>query len=187
MPREIVVEIINHSRMKLITVFTLFLLCCLSTAEAQEFSKKDNKYKVWITLIDKPYEVNGVLYELKDSTLLISNYKTFSEFIVENSPTIELDISNIDLIEARKRKRLGIGIIIGAASGFAVGSIIGLARGDDAESSAGEKAMIGGVSLAIPGASVGMLVGSVKISIPIEGSLLNFKNNKKDLLKYSSK
>ena len=173
--------------MKLLNVLILLVLFCFSAAEAQEFDKKDNKYKVWITLIDKPFEVNGVLYKLKDSTLLISNYKTFSEFIVDNSPTIELNVNNIDLIEARKRKRLGTGIILGAVSGFAVGSIIGLARGDDAESSAAEKAMIGGVSLAIPGALVGMLVGSVKISIPIEGSLLNFKNKKKELLKYSSK
>ena len=172
--------------MKLIGVCTLIVLCCLSNVKAQEIDKKNNKYKVWLSLIDKPYEVNGVLYELKDSTILLSNYKTYSEFIIDNNPTIELGISNIDLIEVRKKNRLAKGIVLGAVSGFAVGSLIGLARGDDAESSGGEKAVKGGLSLAIPGALVGMLIGSVKISFPIEGSLLNFKSHKKELLKYST-
>jgi hypothetical protein len=172
--------------MKLIGVCTLIVLCCLSTAEAQEVDIKNNKYKVWLSLIDKPYEVNGVLNELKDSTILLANYKTFSEFIIDNNPTIELGISNIDLIEVRKKSRLGTSIVIGTVSGFAVGGLIGLARGDDSESTKGEKAILGGVSLAIPGALVGMLIGAVKISFPIEGSLLNFKSHKKELLKYST-
>ena len=62
-----------------------------------------------------------------------------------------------------------------------------MARGDDAENSAGQKAVIGGVSLAIPGALVGMLVGAVKVVIPIEGSLIKYKDQRQKLQKYSTR
>jgi hypothetical protein len=137
--------------------------------------------------MDEPFEVNGILYELKDSSLLLSNYKTYAKFIVNNSPTIELHIENIELIETRIRNRLSMGIIFGVASGFAVGGLIGLARGDDADLSAGEKAVRGGVSFAIPGVLIGLLVGSVKVSLPIEGSLSNYKSQNKKLQKYSTR
>ena len=172
--------------MKHLSAITLLLLCCLNVTQAQDYGKKSNKYKTWITLTEEPFEVNGILYELRDSTLLMSNYKTYAEFIVDESPTIELNIGNIELIETRKRSRLGTGILIGTASGFALGGLIGLARGDDSDSSAGEKAIKGGISLAIPGALIGMLVGSIKVSFPIDGSLANYKNKKKELRKYST-
>ena len=178
---------LNNTIMKLFSVAVLFIIFSFSNTQAQDFGKKSNKYRVWITLADEPFEVDGILYELKDSSLLVSNYKTYSDFIIDNNPTLELKISNIELIETRKRNRVGKGIIIGAVSGFAVGGLIGLARGDDAENSAGQKAVIGGVSLAIPGALVGMLVGAVKVVIPIEGSLIKYKDQRQKLQKYSTR
>ena len=173
--------------MKLFSVAMLFILCCLNYTQAQDLGKENNKYRVWITLVDEPFEVDGILYELKDSSLLMSNYKTYDNFIIDNNPTIELKISNIELIEARKRNRLGMGILIGAVSGFTVGSLIGLTRGNDAEYTSGQKALIGGASLAIPGALVGLLVGSVKVVIPLEGSFLKYKEQRQKLQHYSSK
>jgi hypothetical protein len=173
--------------MKLFSVAILLILCSLNYTQAQDFGKKDNKYKVWITLPDKPYEVNGTLYELRDSTLLVSHYKTFSEFITDDSPTIELNINSIDLIEARKRNRIGMGIVIGAASGFVAGGLIGLTRGADVEQTAGQKAVIGGLSLAAAGGLVGLLVGSVKVVIPIEGNSIKYKDQRQKLQKYSTK
>lgn len=173
--------------MKVFSVAIFFILSFFNIALAQDYNKHHNKYKVWITLADKPYEVNGTLYELRDSTLLVSHYKTFSEFIVDDSPTIELHINNIDLIETRKRNRIGMGILIGAVSGFTVGGLIGLTRAGDAEQTTGQKALIGGASLAIPGALVGLLVGSVKVVIPIEGNILKYKDQRLKLQKYSTK
>ena len=173
--------------MKVFCVALFFILCCLNHTQAQDFGKESNKYKVWITLIDEPFNVNGILYELKDSSLLVSNYKTYSDFIIDNNPTIELNISNIELIETRKRNRVGKGILIGAVSGFAVGGLIGLTRGDDAEQTAGQKAVIGGLSLAAAGGLVGLLVGSVKVVIPIEGNFIKYKDQRQKLQKYSTK
>lgn len=173
--------------MKVFCVAIFFILSFFNIVLAQDYNKQHSKYKVWITLADKPYEVNGTLYELRDSTLLVSHYKTFSEFIVDDSPTIELHINNIDLIETRKRNRIGMGILIGAVSGFTVGGIIGLTRAADDEQTTGQKALIGGASLAIPGALVGLLVGSVKVVIPIEGNFIKYKDQRLKLQKYSTK
>lgn len=173
--------------MKLFSVAILFILCCFNSTQAQDFGKENNKYKVWITLADEPFNVNGILYELKDSSVLVSNYKTFADFIVDNNPTIELNINNIELIETRKRNRVGMGIVIGAASGFVVGGLIGLTRGADVEQTAGQKAVIGGLSLAAAGGLVGLLVGSVKVVIPIEGNFIKYKDQRQKLQKYSTK
>ena len=154
---------------------------------AQDLDMEPNKYRVWVTLIEKPFEVQGTLDELNDTTMVVSNYKTFEEFIINNNPTIELRINNIDLIEARKKNRLTKGVVLGAVSGFVVGGIIGLARGSDEDFTAGEKAMRGGVTLAIPGALIGLLVGSIKVSFPIEGSIINYNNQRKKLQKYSTR
>ena len=67
-----------------------------------------------------------------------------------------------------------------------MGGLIGLTRGDDAEQTAGQKAMVGGISLAIPGALVGLLVGAVKVVIPIEGNFSKYKERRRELQKYST-
>ena len=172
--------------MKPFSVAMLFILCCLNYTQAQDLGKEDNKYRVLLTLVNEPFEIDGVLYELKDSSLLMSNYKTYADFIIDNNPIIELKISNIELIEARKRNSIGMGIFLGAVSGFTVGGLIGLTRGDDAEHTTGQKALIGGAGLAIPGALVGLLVGSVKVVIPLDGSFLKYKEQRQKLQQYSS-
>lgn len=173
--------------MKVFSIVVFLIICALHETKAQDINNRNNNYSAWITLIDEPYSVQGTLYALNDSSLLVSDYIIFSEYIIDDSPTIELEIINIELIETRKRNRVGKGVILGAASGFAVGGLIGLARGDDADYSAGHNAIRGGVSLAIPGALIGLLVGSAKVIIPIEGSLFNYNKQKKKLQKYSTK
>jgi hypothetical protein len=173
--------------MKITSIVTFLLLCSLYTAEAQSSDKKTDYYRVWISLLNEPFYVQGTLYQLKDSSLFVSDYVMPIEYAEYDNPIREVMVSNIDIIELRKKNRVGKITILGAVGGFAIGSIFGLAKGSDANYSAGQKALLGGISLAIPGALVGMLVGSVKIVIPVEGKLFNYKIHKQQLQTYSTK
>jgi hypothetical protein len=172
--------------MKRAYIFTLFILFQVSLARAQDEGINTNKYRVWINMLEEPYEVQGTLYKLNDSSLVVSHYKTFTEFIIYNNPTIELQIKNIDQIGIRKKNRVLKGILIGGVSGFAAGSLIGLSRGDDEDLTAEQKAIRGGITLGIPGALVGMLIGSVKIVIPIETNIGSYKTQRNKLQQYST-
>ncbi len=172
--------------MKPVGMLTLFILCFLGSAQAQDKDTSKNKYRVWVNLFEEPYEVQGTLYQLNDSSLLVSHYKTFTEFIIDNNPTIELRVNNIDQIGARKKNRMFKAILLGGASGFVAGSLIGFSRGDDEDLTAEQKAIRGGITLGIPGALVGMLIGSVKVVIPIEGSLSNYRKQHAKLQQYST-
>jgi hypothetical protein len=50
-----------------------------------------------------------------------------------------------------------------------------------------EKALISGVPLAVGGAGIGALIGSIKIKIPINGSINSYNRNKNKLGEYPIK
>jgi hypothetical protein len=173
--------------MKIISIVLFLLLWSSYSVKAQNLEKKVDHYRAWISLINQPYHIQGTLYQLKDTSLFVADYVMPIEYAEYDNPTREIMVSNIDIIEVRKKNRVGKIAVLGAVGGFAIGSIIGLAKGSDSNYSAEQKALLGGISLAIPGALVGMLVGSVKIVIPIEGKLFNYKQKKQQLQTYSTK
>jgi len=75
------------------------------------------RYATWISIYNRPSELFGVLYEVKDSSIVVSSKEVFS--------------NNIKTIKIRREKNKGRGTLIGAATGFVVGVVIGLALGDD--------------------------------------------------------
>ena len=79
--------------------------------------------------------------------------------------------------------------LAGAVTGLVAGGLIGLISGDDPPGlfsfSAEEKALLFGLGMAAGGAGIGALEGLVKIKIPINGSMENFKRNKSKLKKYA--
>jgi hypothetical protein len=145
--------------------------------------QKDSSYKTWITLSPDQSKLKGFLYEKNDSSVIIrEGFKNFremasQEITYDDLLNLPLDyssipITNIDKMKARKKGRVGRGVFIGALTGFAVGGLIGAISGDDPPDTymaltAGEKALILGMPLAAVGAGVGGLLGSFKLTIPI--------------------
>lgn len=183
--------------MKHINVIALIALCCLNTLSAQEFTQKTKLYKTWVYLNTEPFKVKGVLYEVTDSTLLVSNSLVIQDYNTNKFEVVKLNVSNIEEIEIRRKNSIINGVFIGALSGFALGGMIGLISGDDPPCpsrallclsfSAGEKALLAGIPLSIVGAGFGALAGSFKIIIPIDGNNHLFNANKNRLKEYSIK
>ena len=75
-------------------------------------------------------------------------------------------------MKARRKGRIGRGVFIGALTGFAIGGLIGLIDGADPPDTflaytAEDKAIVLGLPLAVVGAGLGGLLGSIKVTIPL--------------------
>ncbi len=178
-------------KMKTINVIALIVFCCLNSIHAQETIKKNKVYRTWITMNSEPFKVKGFLYEINDSSISVANSKIIKEYSTVRFQVAKLHIIDIEKIKTRRNNSIGRGIWIGAVTGFVVGGIIGLVDGDDPAGflamTAGEKAIKAGVALSIGGAVIGGLIGTIKIRIPIDGSMNNYNRNKNKLNKYSIK
>jgi len=145
--------IVNQQVMKLFGLISMLLiLFTIATGHCQ----KIKTYKVWVTLINES-KVKGILYEANEDGLLLMDTKLKDTIAF-------LDCRNIEQFKVRKKGNVGKGAGIGALGGATIGAIIGFADGDDdpgiLSMTAEEKALGGGIALAIPGAGIGALIGT---------------------------
>ena len=163
------------------------LLICLSWClAAQENPKHKIKlYETWITLTNNESPLRGVLYEIKDSSILISNSLWRPDYLTGNLKVSGISYDNIDLIKTRRVKNIQKGILIGSATGFGFGVIFTseLTKGlGILTTTAG---IAGGFIYRALGAGIGALVGSTRDRIPIRGSWENFNLYRSALQDYS--
>ncbi len=176
----------EYVKMKTISVIILVVFCCLNSIHAQETIKKNKIYRTWVTLNSEPFKVKGFLYEINDSSISVMGFGMIKEYSTVRFQVVNLHINDIEKIKTRRNNSIGRGILIGAATGFVVGGFIGLVDGDDPSGTfmamtAGEKAIMAGGILSIGGGVIGGLIGLLKVSIPIDGSVNKFNRNKNKL------
>ncbi|MCK4407749.1 MAG: hypothetical protein KAV44_08750 [Bacteroidales bacterium] len=191
-------EILNLiKRYNKVPVIALIVLCCLNSLNAQDTFQKIKIYRTWVSLNSEPFKIKGVLYEVKDSSILVSRSVVIQDYSTDSFEIAKLNINNIETIKTRRKNSIGKGVLIGAVSGLVVGVLIGLIDGDDPPCpsgswiclryTAGQKALMAGVPLAVSGAGIGALIGSIKVKIPINGNINNYNRNKNKLRKYTIK
>jgi hypothetical protein len=100
--------------------------------------------------------------------LSVRNDTLFLQVVPAETLAVALaGVTRLEVSTARSR-HTGQGAAIGALIGFASGGLMGLASGDDPPGflafTAGEKALILGVGLAVPGLVIGALVGFQNVS-----------------------
>jgi hypothetical protein len=182
--------------MKFLNVIALIVLCCLNSLNAQDTVQKIKIYRTWVSLNSEPFKIKGVLYEIKDSSILVSSSVVIHDYSTDRFEMVELHINNIETIKTRRNNNIVKGFLIGAITGFAVGGFIGLELMEESPCQGSgfcphfkpvEKALISGVPLAVGGAGIGALIGSIKIKIPINGSINSYNRNKNKLGEYPIK
>jgi hypothetical protein len=193
--------------MKTLIAIAIFSLGVIQTIQAQTGSSdKRNTYQAWINTYDASRPGTGVLYEVQDSSITLSN-RIFSR---NGSPgkvdMTKLDVRSIDVIRIRRNGNISQGILYGAISGLVVGGTLGLLYALSVEkheegannleksfNSAASSMAIAGTAILIgigcigTGIGVGAIIGSAKITIPIKGSQEQFNLNKPMLYDYSAK
>ena len=145
-------------------------------------------YKLWIKS-GSNYDITGILYQSKDSSILLANPATKKSLLSGNYYIKEIKYYDINMIQTRNINGIGNGALYGSLLGLLAGVIVGYSLGDDPQGiisfSAGEKAIIGGIFGVLSGSIVGVAVGSARITIPINSKIENFNKNKDRLDSHS--
>jgi hypothetical protein len=123
-----------------------------STVHGQ--NKKFRPYEAWVTSIGGLTDSYGVLYDVSDSMIVLTNSLKVNE-IDSSEPRQVIPYSEIETIKLFRKGKVLRSSLIGLASGAAVGALLGFATHQDSEScvwvctSAGEDAEIGSVVMAL--------------------------------------
>jgi hypothetical protein len=166
--------------MKKILMITV-LFCCFFPLIAQESSPKKAKiFQAWIELNNNSAIAKGVLYEVSDSSIFLTDKP-------DTSGIREYNFRNIDLLKVRRTKSIKRGIITGAAIGSAYGIISSLKWVGEYGILSGAVSAAFGFGFGIVGAGIGTISGTIKDRIPIRASLGNLEKYRGSLQDYSFK
>ena len=149
-----------------------------------QVSEKKHIYKTWVISYDKSQTTKGYLRGLEDSSIVISTSLNHSTI---PPSSVELDITSVKTIKFRRKNKIGRSILHGAMVGFAVGGISGLMSYDpDAFNiwTPAEQGLAIGTIFGVAGGLVGLVIGPIKIKIPINGSQKTYEIKKKKLSTY---
>jgi hypothetical protein len=156
-------------------------ICCFLLAGAQE---NDNKrvaiFKTWIKLNNSPQTVKGVLYEIGDSSIFVTES-------VYSSTLQEYRFSDINLMKVRRGNSVVRGTIGGAGIGVVGGIIARSAFVGDAGVFTGVFNVLFGITYGVVGAGLGAVVGTIKDRFPTKSSFENFEKYRGNLQDYSYK
>ena len=162
------VTITKYDLMKTPWVIIFLFLNCALPLNAQDAPKQENRHVAWVVLADST-ELKGLLYSATEAGILLTG-ETANDII---------DPANISTIKIRRKGNVSSGALVGAVGGAVLGFSVGILSGDDEpgffSSTKEEKGGIGALLLAPLGSGVGALIGTKKISIPINGSTETYR------------
>ncbi|MCB2222416.1 MAG: hypothetical protein KQI35_18675 [Bacteroidetes bacterium] len=180
----------------ILILISAILIFDKSTSISQDSIRKHNPTQTWVSLYVEPFNIEGIFYQVTDSSVLIADYKTAGSETMHYS-TIEFGYRDIILLELRKKNSVTNGLLIGTLVGALIGGGIGLASGDDppcdpytwacVRFSAEAKAVMLMIPFSIVGAISGALLGTSKTKIPIQSLKKNFDSNRSKLESYALK
>lgn len=165
---------------------------CAKVLKCQDTIQFNRAFRTWIYLYKEPKVIKGLLYNVKDSTILVSNSFKWKDYEAGNYEVTKIDFEDIRLITYRKNGIIGKSMFFGAFSGAAAGAIFGCSLGDDPpcgggicfRSTAKGKATFFGTTLGFVGLGLGAL-SAIKIRIRIRGDYGKFNKDKKRIKKRS--
>lgn len=159
----------------------------LALGHAVLLGQSPNRYvpKTWINLTNKRTISEVYLYEMRDSSIAISNVLTTDQ-------PIDFKINYVESIKVQDGGNAWTGLAIGLAVGV-VGGVVGLASLPKCDKDDGwcelENAIVGPTVIAgygLGGGLIGGLLGaSVQSTIPINGSYEKYHDQKEKLREYS--
>ena len=190
------------NQMSLCTVVVLYLTFTSALGQTEYLYEQNRNYDTWVKTISDNTEIKGYLKDVSKSHVIISNPKIQGNY--------KINFKDIEKIQFRKEENILLGMLIGGVVGGVIGGIIDHSSNQSSNSSSkssnsssqssnsssidplgtgwsswgsagfdlGPIATIFGASA---GALIGGIVGSIKISKPING---NSQYQKEKLLKY---
>jgi hypothetical protein len=197
-------EILTYNRYG--SLMTLLILCMLAfgspTSKAQSHDER-KVYSIWLKQANSNARIKGLLYDVKDSAVLVAPRMSRQLLAEANFQNLEIEYDQIQTMKLRRKGNPGRWFGIGFVAGFAAGMIRGYIEGDDPpctpasyvglfgfpslchQRTAMDKGLSYGVGYALLGGIIGPIIGSFKIKIPLNGSKQKFRAEFNRLEKYS--
>jgi hypothetical protein len=169
----------NSTQILLIILFVF----TVQSAEAQmDSTSHKSSFQTWVITNYKHFTREGLLFSLQDSSLSILERPSVP-FYDKSRNVTTIDIKSIDILKFRKKGQRGKTMLICSLSGLGVGLLVSLLS--NLEHNDPTKYIIPVMFTGL-GAGAGAIFGSMKIVIPIKGSLENYKSVQNELKKYKS-
>jgi hypothetical protein len=158
-----------------------FICMCLFV-NGQSDSLRQKSYKSWIISYEKPKKHIGILFKTADSSVTILKSNLAS--IQNGKAKFEtLNTESILKIDIRKRFNVEKGILYGSIASMVLGTITNLVLMNHGYE--GPVIIANTEFLIIMGISMGALVGSLKIKIPVKGNQKLFEKYQTKLNRYT--
>ncbi len=186
----------EKSNLKYFVILILFLL--FNSASGQSTTTESNIYNSWLLINSQnsgtPMVYQGFLYSVNDSSFTMRG-KNISG-TTTNDLFDNIKIENIQEVQFRKKGAIGRGTIYGSLGGLLLGGILSftlIENGDDSNPLLSEKEanqatrIILTSSLTYVGCGIGILIGTKKTKIPINGSYSIYNNQRSNIEQYITK
>ncbi len=152
---------------KLLILMVSMLIIQVTQAQDTPYLKSAT-YKV-VVVTNAEGAIKGYLHSIYDTSVYLSKESvSFRGYVSNHAGLRKISYNDISEITLRRKGSTGWGILIGALTGAAVGTIAGFASGDDQPDphnifvfTAGEKAVGLGLLLGVTGLGVGAVVGAI--------------------------
>jgi uncharacterized protein (TIGR02145 family) len=180
--------------MKNLLLIAFFSLCSIVFLEAQNGPVVPKKmYKTWVKPKNGIKGENWLLFEVKDSAVLLSDSPRRQDYTIGDYDVLKVDIKNIDVLKVR-HKGSQFAILIGGVSGMILGVFLAdwyekhLANNMEPVAYTLGGGFMAGIFPFIISTGIGVGIGAIfssKISIPINRNQGNFNKQKKALNGYA--
>ena len=177
-----------HFFLLLLTALILFQSCSTYKQTVETTSgtqvKKVKLFNAWVFLTDKS-KVKGIIYSADLEGIILANDKNFNE-----ADFINIKVSEIAKIKISKKGQLGKSALIGGLLGATIGALIGHSQGDDESAlvyrlDKESKAIVNGLGFGILGCGLGLIMGTAKKQIIIDGNQRTYDSNVGTIQSYS--
>jgi hypothetical protein len=161
--------------MKTIKISMLILSFCVFNSFTQEKVTLNKKlYETRVSMSIEPGRLNGILFEVKDSSILISDARIRNQYLSGNFNVTEIDFRNLEYLHIRNQNSRKNGVWIGGGITATLSILAIHYTLKDVPEVRNIFLLVGVPSMAITGAGIGYLVGLIPARFPIQGSFENF-------------
>jgi hypothetical protein len=146
----------------------------LNSFAQQQTTLNRKLHEARVSMSTEPGRLEGILYEIKDSSILISDARTRNQYLSGNFNVTEIDFRNLDFLHVRGQnsKKKGAWIGGGITAVLSIAAIQSIFK--DVPEVRNIFLLVGVPSMSIAGAGIGFLVGMIPAHISIQGSFENF-------------